>query len=268
MPELPEVETVRRSLLGLVGQKLQSAKISDGKLRYPLRKADLAPFWGKTLLAIERLGKYLIFRFGKANEEILVFHLGMTGRLLLNIPSHRYCKAEFSFTCDRLALIDVRRFAFVLSKKRAVGALPKGIDALADWPDLIAKKFRRRQAAIKNVLMDQNLICGIGNIYAAEILFAAGIHPARRASSLADSEIRQLRRAVKTVLKKAIAAKGTSISDFVYALPGEAAFSTGSYQNAFLVYARTGKPCRRCRKPIERLVLQNRATFFCPRCQK
>lgn len=267
MPELPEVETVRRSLALLEGQNLCQVRITDGRLRYPVRAKELMHFVGSRLVAIRRVGKYLLFDFGGAQNQSMVMHLGMTGRLLINAAENGYTKVEFFFSRDRLSFIDVRRFGFILTGKAAQEALPAGKDALEIDFNFFAAKIRQSRAAIKTVLMNQNIVAGIGNIYASEILFAAGVNPTRRAADLSEKELWQLFRAMRRVLHRAIAAKGSTISDFVYALPGERAFNTGSYQNQFLVYARAGKRCRRCGAVLEKMIIGNRAAFFCPHCQ-
>lgn len=267
MPELPEVETVRRSLSILEGQELRQVQIADSRLRYPITAKELAPLVGARLAAINRIGKYLAFDFAEAQDRLLVVHLGMTGRLLVNAGENSYTKVEFFFARNRLTFIDVRRFGFILVGKTALNALPKGKDALAVDIDSTADKILRSRAAIKTVLMDQKIVAGIGNIYASEILFAARINPARKAAQLSRTELGQIFRATRRVLKRAIEAKGSTIADFVYALPGENQFQTGNYQKHFLVYARAGKNCRRCNAIIEKMQLGKRATFFCPRCQ-
>lgn len=264
MPELPEVETVRRSLANLAGQKLLAARVVDGRLRFPVSGKNFTPLLGKKLTELGRRGKYLVLHFG---SELLVVHLGMTGRLLINAPKNKFTKVEFQFSSDRLSYIDVRRFGFLLTGKAAQISLPKGADAYSAEVKQAAALIHNSRSPVKTVLLNQKIISGIGNIYASEILFSAGIHPQRIASGLTGAELRKLFSAVRRVLGRAIAAKGSSISDFVYALPGEDKFSTGYYQKQFLVYSRDGKPCRRCGALIVRTVMANRATFFCPHCQ-
>lgn len=270
MPELPEVETVRRSLLRIEGQSLQRIKVVDGRLRYRVRAAQFGRLTGRVLQKIDRAGKYLVFRFAGDTKEpgMMVIHLGMTGRLLLNAGANPYTKVEFTFSRDRLVFIDVRRFGFVLTGRKAVDALPKGIDALSENYATVEAKILRSRSAIKNVLLDQKLLSGIGNIYASEILFSAGVNPTRMASGLMPAELQRVFAATRQVLRKAVAAKGSSISDFVYALPGEEKFSTGYYQKQFLVYSREGEKCRRCPGTIKKIVQLKRATYFCPDCQR
>ena len=270
MPELPEVETVRRSLLATEGQTLQQVKVVDGRLRYPVRAAQFTDLTGRVLQKIDRAGKYLVFNFSAEADEpgVMVIHLGMTGRLLLNAAKNAYSKVEFFFSRDRLVYIDVRRFGFILTGQKAVHALPAGIDALAKDLTKAGERILRSRSPIKNVLLDQKILSGIGNIYASEILFSAGVNPTRMASGLSDGELKRIFTATRKVLQKAIEAKGSSISDFVYALPGEEKFSTGYYQKQFLVYSREGEKCRRCSATIKKIMQSNRATYVCPNCQK
>ncbi|MFZ5627524.1 MAG: bifunctional DNA-formamidopyrimidine glycosylase/DNA-(apurinic or apyrimidinic site) lyase [Spirochaetota bacterium] len=270
MPELPEVETVRRSLLCIEGQTLQQVKVPDGRLRYPVRAGQFTLLRGRVLQKISREGKYLVFHFsaGAAEPGIMVIHLGMTGRLLLNSAENAYTKVEFHFSRDRLVYIDVRRFGFILTGSKAAASLPAGVDALGGNLAQARDRILRSRSPIKNVLLDQKILSGIGNIYASEILFSAGVNPTRKASGLNADELRRILVATRRVLQKAIAAKGSSISDFVYALPGEEKFSTGYYQKQFLVYSREGEKCRRCSATVRKIVQSNRATYFCPNCQK
>ncbi len=271
MPELPEVETVRRSLLATEGQTLQQVNVIDGRLRYPVRTTQFAGLTGRLLQKIDRAGKYLVFHFSAeaGKPGLMVIHLGMTGRLLLNAAKkNSYSKVEFIFSRDRLVYIDVRRFGFILTGAKAAAALPAGIDALSQDLSRAGERILRSRSPIKNVLLDQKIVSGIGNIYASEILFSAGVNPTRLASQLCGDELKRIFEATRSVLRKAIAAKGSSISDFVYALPGEDKFSTGYYQKQFLVYLREGEKCRRCSATIEKIVQSNRATYYCPACQK
>ncbi len=266
MPELPEVETVRRSLANLVGQKLNRVNVVDGRLRYAVTSAQFKQAVGRRLSKLQRVGKYLVFDF---ESFPVLFHLGMTGRLLLTEPdASPYTKVVFQFEKAQLCFIDVRRFAFVLAGKAAGAALPAGDDALRLVDrSVLGNKIRRSQSPIKSVLLNQKVIAGIGNIYASEILFTAGIDPHRRATLVTPAETEVLLDACTAVLQRAIEAKGSSISDFVYSLPGEAAYSTGAYQKEFLVYNRVGEPCKKCGASIVKSVLGGRSTFFCPVCQ-
>lgn len=203
------------------------------------------------------------------SADTWVFHLGMTGRLLLNQQQDSpYLKVRFEFGKITADFIDVRRFGFLLSGERALAALPHGTDALLLRPDdLTRTKLIHSISNIKNLLLDQGVVAGLGNIYVSELLFVAGVDPRRRGKSLKPEEINGIVRACHKVLRRAIEAKGSSISDYVYSLPGEKAFQTGSYQKQFLVYGRAGEACKKCSGKIRRIVQAGRATFFCPGCQ-
>lgn len=267
MPELPEVETVRRSLAKLVGQKLNRVEVIDGRLRYPVTADQFKPAIGKTVTGIRRIGKYLLLDFA---EFPVLFHLGMTGRLLLTIAdASPYTKVVFQFAGDTLCFIDVRRFAFVLTGNKSREALPGGIDALeVVEPDALVRKICGSSAPIKSILLNQKIVAGIGNIYASEMLYSAGIDPHRRGKRITAEEASRLIAACRKVLQRAIEKKGSSISDFVYSLPGEREYSAGAYQKEFLVYNRAGEPCKKCGAQIQKTVLGGRSTFFCKNCQK
>jgi len=266
MPELPEVETVRRSLATLAGQKLAAVQVVDGKLRYKVPRDFGALAVGKKIESIDRIGKYLSWQF---TGEMFVFHLGMTGRLLLNQKTDSpYLKLRFRFQRDTVDFIDVRRFGFVLSGDRARRSLPQSRDALQiTAADLAKSKLCRSRSPIKNLLLDQAILAGLGNIYVSELLFLARIDPRRAGDTLSKGELTAIAAACRKVLRHAIEAKGSSISDYVYSLPGEKAFQTGSYQKHFLVYSRAGEPCKKCGTKIQRITQSGRSTFFCPVCQ-
>ncbi len=266
MPELPEVETVRRSLQPLIGQRLKNVVIADGHLRYRATPALAKKITGEKLSELLRIGKYLLLKFP---SDTLVFHLGMTGRLLTGQKQKSpYVKVLFQFSIDRLDFIDVRRFGFVLAGAAGEKSLPRGPDALAP---IDRSGFYRRihasKAPIKALLLDQKVIAGLGNIYVSEILFLAKIHPAQRGIDLGEDDVLRILKAIPKVLKRAIEAKGSSISDFVYALPGEKEYSTGNYQSKFLVYSRDGEACKVCKTKIKKIVQGGRSSFYCPGCQ-
>jgi len=267
VPELPEVETVRRSLKPLIGQTFKRITLCDGKLRYPVAK-DCGKAIAKTKLqSIDRQGKYLIFRFP---QDRLVMHLGMTGRLLIRQQKlSPYARVLFYFNRDRLDFIDTRRFGFVLHGVAAIKALPSGQDALNIVDTAaVSERLQKSRADIKALLLNQSILAGLGNIYAAEILFAAGVNPQKRGIDLTADDLRRILQATRKILMRSIEAKGSSIADFVYAVPGEKNFSTGAYQKEFLVYSRQGLPCKKCATPIVLLKQAGRSTFFCPHCQQ
>ncbi|MBS0617890.1 MAG: bifunctional DNA-formamidopyrimidine glycosylase/DNA-(apurinic or apyrimidinic site) lyase [Spirochaetes bacterium] len=267
MPELPEVETVRRSLKPLIGQTFERITLCDGKLRFPVAKDCGKAIAETQLQSIDRQGKYLIFRFPQDN---LVMHLGMTGRLLIRQKQESpYARVLFYFNRDRLDFIDTRRFGFILHGAAAMKALPTGQDALGITDTVVLfERLKKSRADIKALLLNQNILAGLGNIYASEILFAAGVHPQKRGIDLTTDAIRRILRATQKILMRAIEAKGSSIADFIYAVPGEKNFATGAYQKEFLVYSRQGLPCKKCSAPIVLLKQGGRSTYFCPHCQQ
>jgi formamidopyrimidine-DNA glycosylase len=273
MPELPEVETVRGSLeRRVVGQKISSLAVGD----YPLVlggedsavvQANLA---GRTIVALRRRAKYLIFDLDDGTA--LTVHLRMTGRLSA-VPHGRaplrFQRLSIAFESGLdLRFSDQRKFGRVVhlspdDAKRLderLGKEPLAADFTAEW---LHGRLQRRPGKIKAVLLDQKLVAGLGNIYADEALFVAGIHPARVANSLDQLEVRRLHRHVRAVLRAAIQRKGTTFSSFE-----DADGNQGEYGGALRVYGRGGKGrCPRCGALLERTVVGGRGTSFCPSCQ-
>ncbi len=270
MPELPEVETTRRGLEPhLCGRRIVSVEVRQPRLRWPV-PADLATqVRGQAIRALKRRGKYLLFELEAGH---LIIHLGMSGSLRL---SHR---ADFGkhdhviFTLDDgrfLVLRDPRRFGAVLwwadpvethPLLRDLGPEPLSPEFDGAW---LYRRSRGSHRAVKNFLMDQHVVVGIGNIYANEALFTAGIDPRRPAGRIGRRRYDRLARAVKAVLERAIGQGGTTLRDFVNE-EGRPSY----FQLALQVYGWAGKPCPRCRTPIERITLGQRATYLCPRCQR
>ena len=267
MPELPEVETIRRALEREVLE--HELKALDVRERVHLLK-NCTPqelkraIVGRRLTALSRRGKFLIFQFG---PWAMVLHLRMSGRLLLS-PA-RHTRLVLAFEKKTLYLDDARRFAMLylvpekgLDELKALRQL--GIEPLT--PSYTWEAFRRLLTSgqeIKRLLLDQRKIAGLGNIYACEALFEACIHPKRLARSLTQQEARGLFEAIPRVLERALEAGGTSFDK--YRTPqGE----LGRFQEEFSVYSREGEPCPRCGMPIQRIVQGGRSSFFCPRCQE
>ena len=266
MPELPEVETVRRDLQTLVsGQVLRALCVcehvhllqntTEGELKNRLL--------GQTLRGIDRRGKYLLFDFG---SDTLVLHLRMSGRLLIQ-PSH-HTRLTLTFDETTLHFDDARRFGmlFVCPTERLDELEPLkrlGLEPFSDAYRLEAfRTLMTSSQEIKRLLLDQHKVAGIGNIYACEALFYARVHPERPARSLDESEVRALYVAIPEVLQRAIDAGGTSFR--TYETPsGE----LGHFQEEFAVYGRENEPCRRCDTLIERVAQGGRSTFVCPDCQ-
>lgn len=267
MPELPEVETIRRELAPwVVGQSLLRIIILDARIVASNPAEEICPaLIGQRIEGLERRGKYLIFRLSGGRS--LIMHLRMTGALLLNPgASEPYVRAIFDLSNgDRLLFRDPRRFGLIWlvdDSYAVVGQL--GPDPLDDGftPDVLAEALRRRRVAVKTALLDQRVVAGIGNMYADEALFAAGIHPLRKASDLSPGEVRALYNGIRNVLTTAIDGKGASVDTYMrpHGELGQAHFD-------FKVAHRRGGRCLVCGRPIERVSVQNRGSYFCPACQ-
>jgi len=272
MPELPEVETIVNDLRPRIeGRRFTSLSIYCPEMVHHSSVEELRRrFLGQTIKGIARRGKYLIFRL--ASGEALILHLRMTGSLLLrqkdkplSEPSP-YVRAVFGLDNDEELLFTDRRklgtISLVKDENEEIGKLgPEPIDP--DFtPQVLVKRLSSHKAPIKAVLCDQEVIAGIGNMYADEALFFARIHPLREANSLSHEEIKRLHKAIRQVLTRAIGNGGASISD--YRRPtGE----KGTQQYDFYAAHRGGQTCKVCATPIERIAVRNRGTYFCPKCQ-
>jgi formamidopyrimidine-DNA glycosylase len=274
VPELPEVETVRRRIAPLVeGATIASAEIVDPRLTRPVSPSLVADaLVGERIAAVERRGKYLLWRLGSGRT--LVVHLRMTGSLLHSpsgeLPADAHRRATLALdTGAAVGYRDVRRFGtwelLDDGHLRPYLASRLGPEPLA--PSFTSARLARmvagRQAPIKAVLLDQRRIAGIGNIYADEALWRARIHPLRPAGELDAAEIARLHRAVRAVLRRGIERQGSTLRDYMTP-DGEG----GGMQHEFHVYGRLGQPCDRCGHPIERIVVVGRGTWFCPHCQR
>lgn len=278
MPELPEVETVMRGLKPfLEGKALKDIRVHRADLRVPF-PAKLADLKGRKVTGLSRRAKYILIHFGK---EILVIHLGMSGRM--NV--HHEMKGYELEKHDHMVMImkdgagavfnDPRRFGMVLLLEEGELAAHKSFKDLGLEPldrgftgDALYEAIHRKKAPIKTVLLDQHVVAGIGNIYACEALFGAGIDPRKPASSLTRKKAAELVAAIKDVLKRAIAAGGSSLKDY-----RQADGSLGYFQHGFKVYDREGESCPVCKKGgkrsvIHRITQAGRSTFYCPSCQK
>jgi len=269
MPELPEVETVRRSLLPIVGRRIVRVDVVEPRLRRRVASDFAARITDHVIDAIDRHGKYLLFRL--SSGECLLAHLGMSGALLLQpggTAAEPHDHVRFIFADgEQLTYNDPRRFGLLrvgrmteLAELRNVGPDPLADDfAVAD----LAALARGRKKPVKNLLMDQQGLGGIGNIYANEILFRARIRPGRQARRLTRAELARLHEATRAVLAHAIELGGSSISDY-----RDGGGRPGYFQLRLAVYDRAGEPCRRCRTPIRRAVHAGRSSFYCPICQR
>jgi formamidopyrimidine-DNA glycosylase len=257
MPELPEVETLCRQLRkAIVGQTLLKTVTLDKKL------PDFPEFIDQPVVSVHRRGKNIVLSF--RDGQVLAVHLRMTGRLLwqeTEAETPQYTRFIMIFSTGRISFIDPRRF-MTLSRESTSPSIC-GPDPLAGIDPLyLASRSQKRKGPVKAFLLDQAVIAGIGNIYACEILHRAGIDPSRPAHSLNEEEWRQILAATDAVLKKAIACRGSSISDW-----RDFRGDKGTFQYELVVYGRAGLPCPRCGEMVARLSLGGRGTYFCPGCQ-
>ncbi|MBN1548296.1 MAG: bifunctional DNA-formamidopyrimidine glycosylase/DNA-(apurinic or apyrimidinic site) lyase [Syntrophaceae bacterium] len=257
MPELPEVETLRRQLEQIIiGRPLIATQTFDDKL------PDLSERVGRRIVAVNRRGKNLLLSFD--DGRTLAVHLRMTGRLLWEeeecTPS-KYTRLVMMFPHGRIFFVDPRRFMTLVWER----TFPEfcGPDPLQNLRlSYLADRGKKRKGPIKSFLLDQSVIAGIGNIYACEILYMAGIAPDRPTCSLNTKDWRRLFSAIKAILNKAVACHGTSISDW-----RDFTGHKGSFQHELRVYNRKGLPCLRCGQTVLRITLGGRGTYFCPGCQ-
>lgn len=265
MPELPEVETIKNELSPhLIGARIIDVTLLDRKLlRQPSAEEFCPRIIGQKIKKLERRGKYLIFNL--SSGRALIIHLKMSGSLILNLPQ-RFTRAIIHLEGgNKLYFRDPRKFGamWLVDDKTAVtGKLgPEPLEA-EFTPKILAKLLSKRKAPIKALLTDQSLISGIGNMYADEALFRARIHPLRPGGSLSGAEIKRLHQAIQKVLLAAIGNKGASVDSY-FRPSGE----KGTAHFEFKVAHGRGKDCPRCKTPIERILVRNRGSYFCPRCQ-
>jgi formamidopyrimidine-DNA glycosylase len=282
MPELPEVETIARGVHERVrGDRVVDAWFSSKREPFKTPAARQARgLAGRVFLSVHRAGKHIVCELGtqepgRGAEPDLrpdaqwIVHLGMTGRLLVTeqdapVESHTHARLELA-SGRELRFVDARRFGRLEFRdlKRGDGFGAPGAEPLAIGAHDFAALFRGRKLAIKAALLNQSLLAGVGNIYADESLFRAGIRPRRAAGRLTKPELERLRLALREVLTQAIRLGGSSVSDYV-----DANGARGFFQLEHCVYLRTGEPCRRCGTPIKRTIVGGRGTHFCPVCQQ
>ncbi len=274
MPELPEVEVTLRGIAPvLAGSLVTGAVTRTPALRYPLPAKLNDILGGHRLASVNRRGKYLLLDFGHGH---LLIHLGMSGSLRLvpaSLPAEKHDHFDLVFAVRgkplALRLRDPRRFGAILWLRSDPQAHPLlavlGIEPLTDEfsPAWLKVELTGLKAAIKPTLMDSHRVVGIGNIYASESLFRAGIDPRRAAGRISLQRLERLVAAIKATLAAAIEAGGSSLRDFI-----RSDGSSGYFQQHYFVYGRSGEPCRVCGGPIRELRQGQRATFFCPRCQR
>ena len=270
MPELPEVEITRRGLSpDLVGHRVGDVICRTKALRYPLPSALEEKIGGQVLCEIRRRGKYLLFQF---ETGVLLLHFGMSGSVRVvgkSLAAQKHDHVDISFGAKVLRLRDPRRFGALLwltgdpEQHPLLAVL--GIEPLEDGftPQWLFDNTRGLKAAIKTLLMDSHRIVGVGNIYASESLFRAGINPRCAAGKVSMPRMQRLVPAIQETLTAALKAGGSSLRDFIHS-DG----SSGYFQLEAFVYGREGEPCRVCGNTIKMIRQGQRATYYCPRCQK
>ncbi len=271
MPELPEVETVARGLEGpLVGRTITGVTVDWPRtIAYPEPGDFERLVVGRRVASTGRRGKYVVIGLDQGH---LLIHLKMSGRLQIvpaKEPVDKHTHTLFDLDNGRqLRFQDTRKFGRVYlvdDLEQVTGDL--GPEPLADefTLDAFRQTLARRSGRLKSLLLNQQFLAGLGNIYADEALFAAGLHPLRAADSLSLDEQRRLYEAIRCVLSQAVESRGTTLGDGGYR---DARGQAGAFQDQIKVYGRGGEPCLQCQTPIERLVISGRSSHFCPRCQK
>ncbi len=271
MPELPEVETSRRGIAPhITGHSVRRVIIRQPRLRWPVPDTLPQLLQGKKLLAVERRGKYLLLRF---HHGTAILHLGMSGSLRIATAStalrdHDHVDFEFNHR-KILRLHDPRRFGCVLWTDAPITQHPLlaklGPEPLSDDFDgeLLYRLSRKRQCSIKAFIMNSHIVVGVGNIYACESLFLAGIHPKRKAGAVSRQRYQLLASAIKQILSAAIEQGGTTLRDFTRE-DGQ----PGYFAQQLFVYGKAGAPCAHCGKALRQINQQQRSTFYCAHCQR
>ena len=289
MPELPEVEVVKRSLESkILNSIIKKVQINDHKLRYKVKKEIAKKLTGKKIKKIKRRSKFLIFEINKT--YLMLVHLGMTGKFFLEDRNKKKFKTSFYYLLDyqkdqkynrvifflsknrKLIYNDVRKFGFIKLYKLTDYIRISHLKNLG--PEPLEKKWNfkyfknyivNKKRNIKNILMDQRFVSGLGNIYVNEILFLSGVRPCSEVKELKDFKIKKIIKNSKMILKKSIKLGGSTIKDF-----SSENGKKGVFQEHLKIYGRKGKKCSNvdCNTNIVRIVISNRATFFCKKCQK
>ena len=289
MPELPEVEVVKRSLINKTQNLIVKAvKINDGRLRYKINRKKIKKIIGLKFKKISRRSKYLLFFFNK--DIVMLVHLGMTGKFFfVNRKSKKY-KTSFYYDINekkdkkhdriifnlsnnqKLIYNDIRKFGFIKFIKQV--NLDQNVHLKYLGPEILSAKFNMeyfknyiigKKRTIKDLLMDQKFVSGLGNIYVNEILFFSGVRPSKKINKLKNLEIYKIIKFSKKIISKAIILGGSSIKDF-----SSSSGKKGSFQQHFSVYGKKGENCSkvRCTGRIKKIIIANRASFFCKKCQK
>ena len=274
MPELPEVQTVVDTLKKrLLGARITAVKLSRRDVLDPPDAELPALLMGRAVRSIDRRGKRIIFTLDDTNRFFI--HLGMSGRLSVNsaadpLVAHTHLILDVEpgpkFATNgpiQLRFQDPRRFGGIWWKGNDPIDSGMGPEPLTITPKQLTRQLASTTRAIKNALLDQTVIAGLGNIYVDESLFAAGIHPLTPVDQLTQDQIRKLNRAIKTVLRHALRHRGSTLRDY-----RDAEGNAGAFQSMHSVYGHEADPCRVCTTPIVRIVLGGRSTHFCPKCQR
>ncbi|HTX77378.1 MAG TPA: bifunctional DNA-formamidopyrimidine glycosylase/DNA-(apurinic or apyrimidinic site) lyase [Terracidiphilus sp.] len=275
MPELPEVETIARG----VDARVRGDRIAEawfGRHREPFKTppgVQARGLEGRRVLTVRRVGKHIVCDLASGAGATVpdaqwIVHLGMTGRLLVTTPDapvapHTHARLRLE-SGRELRFVDPRRFGRLEFRElnRGEGFGAPGAEPLEIGKAEFAALFRGRRTPVKAALLNQTLLAGVGNIYADESLYRAGIRPRRQAGRLTAAELERLRKSLREVLHHAIRLGGSSVSDYV-----DAEGERGFFQMEHRVYQRTGEPCRKCGTPIRRVVVAGRSTHYCPQCQ-
>lgn len=274
MPELPEVETVRRSLAPhLMGRKIEEVKVIMPKIiKYPESQRFVELLTGEVIQELKRRGKYLLFSL--SSNYIWVTHLRMTGQYIYTKPQvPRDKHTHLIFILDNgyeLRYVDIRKFGMMYLLRPEEFSVAKGLYTLGPEPldkDFTLAQLKERLAGkkrkLKPLLLDQTFVAGIGNIYADEILFDAGLHPEREAMTLSPEEIERLFKSIQKILQLGIENRGTSIRNYV-----DGQGNMGGFQKLLKVYGKAGSSCPVCGQPIVRKAVGGRGTYFCANCQQ
>jgi formamidopyrimidine-DNA glycosylase len=270
MPELPEVETVRRGLAAAVsGRRIAAVDVHDRRLRKPLARDFAARLVGRRIDRVRRRAKYLLLDLDDGATWLV--HLGMTGTMAV-VPGDEVPRTHTHVVVGlddgrTIRFHDPRRFGLMrvgnadrLTELAALGPEPLEPEFSADFLHATARRQRR---SVKSLLMDQQVVAGLGNIYVNEILFGAGVRPSRRTSRVTRADAQRIVAETGRVLREAITLRGSSISDY-----RDERGEPGAFQHTFRVYERDGQPCARCDGVIRRRVIVGRSSYFCPRCQR
>jgi formamidopyrimidine-DNA glycosylase len=271
MPELPEVETVRRGLAeNIIGKKFKEIEVLHSRATSPKSIAPLKSLKGARIKSVNRRGKFLWFELDR--PEVLVGHLGMSGQFLIQPKAaldERHLRARFNLGRNDLRFIDQRTFGWVGVEER-INNRPTCVQHIAADPfdsefnlQETISRFLKKKTEIKRALLDQSVMSGVGNIYADEALWRSKMHPETRTEKLDTKRISQLISSATEVMSEALAVGGTSFDDLYINVNGE----SGYFERSLAVYGQEGEGCPRCGREIRRITFANRSSHFCPKCQ-